>query len=290
MGENDKNQNKIAEKKPATFRMEQDTADRLRELCRGFENQDVAFNTLMNVYEKEAMMSSQPQYAEDMRQFEQYQQCAAEKFMNLIKALGTADERAKVEVNRLLESKDAIIQDLQKRMEDAIKSREAYESLLHEASKEKKELVDKLDEEKLICQGLRAEMKEKETQMNSALSDKMQLNEMLSKMLAEKEEELAKQENYPGILEEKEKQLKEIGECVQALEKEVRDSEYANRLAMLEKDREAEKERAELRRRYEEQMDKAREKYESELSKLREKNEEAQSRIQELMGARNARE
>lgn len=283
MGENDKIQRKSGEKKPATFRIDTETADKLRELCRGFENQDVALNAIMNAYEREALAASQPLYAEDMRQFEQYLQCLSAKFTDIMKALGTADERAKIEVQKLLESKDNIIQDLQRRVEDATKSKEAYESLLRDMSKEKKELEDRLDKERLISQGLSAEMKEKETQMNSSLNDKMQLNEMLSKVLAEKEAELARQEDYPRILEEKEKTIQEMEGQIHGMEKEMQEKEYANRLALLEKDKEAELERGNLRRKNEEQMDRLREKYELEMTKLREKNEEAQSRIQELM-------
>ena len=69
MGENDRIQKKSGEKKPATFRIDPETADKLRELCRGFDNQDVALNAIMNAYEREALAVSQPQYTEDMRQF-----------------------------------------------------------------------------------------------------------------------------------------------------------------------------------------------------------------------------
>lgn len=286
MGESDKSLRKNGEKKPATFRIDPETADKLRELCRGFENQDAALNAIMSAYEREALMVSQPQYTEDMRQFEQYQQCLTAKFTDIIKALGTADERARVEVQKLLESKDNVIQDLQKRMEDAVRSRETYEALLRDASREKKELEEKLEKEKLAVQGLNAEMVEKEAQMNSSLNDKIQLNEMLSRVLAEKEAELAKQENYPGMLEEKEKQLKDLEKRIHAMEKEARDKEYANRLEQLEKEKESEREKSELRHKYEDQIDKLREKYEAELSRLRDKNEEAQARIHEMMAAK----
>lgn len=283
MGENDKVQKKGVEKKPATFRIDPETADKLRELCRNFENQDVALNAIMSAYEREALAVSQPQYAEDMRQFEQYQQCLSAKFTDIMRALGTADERARTEVQKLLESKDNVIQDLQKKAEDAVKSREYYESMLRDASREKKELEEKLGEERLINQGLSAEMKEKEAQMNASLNDKMQLNEMLSRVLAEKEAELARQVDYPGILAEKEKLLLEMEERIHSMEKEMRDTEYANKLALLEKEKEAEKDRSEFRRKNEEQTDRIREKYEAELSKLRDKNEEMQARVQELM-------
>ena len=125
MGENDRIQKKSGEKKPATLRIDLETVEKFRELCRGFVNQDVALNAIMNVYEREALAVSRPQYTEDMRQFEQYQQCLSAKFTDIIKALGTADERARIEVQKLLDSKDNVIQDLQKRVEDAVRSREA---------------------------------------------------------------------------------------------------------------------------------------------------------------------
>lgn len=48
---------------------------------------------------------------------------------------------------------------------------------------------------------------------------------MLSKVLAEKEAELARQEDYPGILAEKQKLLQEMEERIRTMEKEIRDTE-----------------------------------------------------------------
>lgn len=282
MPEDDKLQKKT-EKKPTAFRIDNETADKLRLLCKDFANQDVAFNALMAAYEREMLATTQSQYADDMRKFEQYQQCLSAKFTDMLKALATADERAQTEVKQLLESKDAVILDLQGQIEDARRSRETYEGMFDRAVKEKKELEEKLGKEQLENQGLRAEMKEKEARMNASLQDKIQLNEILTKSVAEKQQELDKRAKYPELIEEKDAQIKALSEQVWGLEDKAKDAEYAHRLELLEKDKQAEAAKAEIRQEQEEKMNMLREKYEAELEKLRQKNEAAQDRIQELM-------
>lgn len=283
MPEDDRLLKKSSEKKPTAFRIDNETADKLRLLCKDFANQDVAFNALMAAYEREMLATTQSQYADDMRKFEQYQQCLSAKFTDMLKALATADERAQTEVKQLLESKDAVILDLQGQIEDAKRSRETYESMFDRVSKEKKEFEERLEKEQLENQGLRAEMKEKEAQMNASLQDKIQLNEILTKSVAEKQQELDKRAKYPEMIEEKDAQIKALSEQVRELEDKAKDAEYAHRLELLEKDKQAEAAKAVIRQEQEEKMNTLREKYEAELEKLREKNEAAQSRIQELM-------
>lgn len=286
MSDYDKLQKKTGEKKPTAFRIDNETADKLRLLCKDFANQDIALNAMMAAYEREMLVTTQSQYAEDIRQFEQYQQCLSVKFSDMLKALATADERAQIEVQQLLDSKDTVIQDLQKQLEDARHNRETYESMFSGAVKEKKELEERLEEERLANQGLRAEMKEKEAQMNASLQDKIQLNEILTKSVAEKQQELDKQAKYPKMLEEQEVKIKTLSEQVRVLEDKEKDIEYAHRLELLEKDKQTEAAKAEIRQEQEERVNKLREKYEAELEKLREKNEAAQSRIQELMAGK----
>ncbi len=50
MPEDDRLQKKSSEKKPTAFRIDNETADKLRLLCKDFANQNVAFNALMFEY------------------------------------------------------------------------------------------------------------------------------------------------------------------------------------------------------------------------------------------------
>lgn len=280
MPDNDKVQKKSS---PKSFRIDDETANKLKALSKDFTNQDAAFNAIMAAYEREILLNEQSQFTDDVRLFEQYQQCLSAKFTDLIKALITADERAKTSVQQLLTSKDLTIQDLQQQLEDAKKSKEAYANMFSNATQEKEEMEKKLESERLAVTGLRAEIQEKEAQWNSALQDKVQLNEILSKSIAEKERELDKQAEYPKLIKERETQIENLSKQVRTLEDQLRETEYTHRLELLEKDKQVEIVRTELLQSQEEKLNKIRERYETELEKVREKNEAAQSRIQELI-------
>lgn len=62
-------------------------------------------------------MSSQPAYAEDVRQLEEYQRLLSAKYTDMLNALATSDNRARVELQQLFASKDTSIQDLQAQLE-----------------------------------------------------------------------------------------------------------------------------------------------------------------------------
>ena len=51
MSDNDNATRKGSEKKPVPFRIEQETAEKLRALSKDFSNQDSAFNALIAAYE-----------------------------------------------------------------------------------------------------------------------------------------------------------------------------------------------------------------------------------------------
>ena len=254
MSDNDNTTRKSSDKKPVPFRIEQETAEKLRALSKDFSNQDSAFNALIAAYERENLMMAQPQFSEDIRQFEEYQRFLSAKYTDMLNALVTADERARTEVRELLTSKDATIQDLQSQLEKAKSSRETYEKFYHDGKAENEAVKKELEKEQLVSQGLRSEIREKEEQNQSIISDKDRLNDILSKAVDEKTKELEKLAEYPQ---------------------------------RLEKDRQTEQARADIRRELEADAARQREKHEAEMEKIREKYEQAQSKIQELMEREN---
>lgn len=254
MSDNDNTTRKSSDKKPVPFRIEQETAEKLRALSKDFSNQDSAFNALIAAYERENLMMAQPQFSEDIRQFEEYQRFLSAKYTDMLNALVTADERARTEVRELLASKDATIQDLQSQLEKAKSSRETYEKFYHDGKAENEAVKKELEKEQLVSQGLRSEIREKEEQNQSIISDKDRLNDILSKAVDEKTKELEKLAEYPQ---------------------------------RLEKDRQTEQARADIRRELEADAARQREKHEAEMEKIREKYEQAQSKIQELMEREN---
>lgn len=283
MSENDKTSKRAAEKRPVPFRIEAETAEKIRELSKNFSNQDAALNALIAAHERENLMMAQPQFSEDIRQFEEYQRLLGAKYTEMVNALATADERARIEVRELLASKDTTIQDLQAQLEKAKSSRETYEKFYHDSMVEKETLGKELEKEQLVSQGLRSEMKENEERYQSIISDKDRLNDVLSKTAEEKGRELEKLAAYPELLAKKDEAIRGMEEQVRKLTEQAKEAEYAHKMALLGKDRQADQAKAETRKEMEDLAAKQREKYEAELEKVREKYEQAQTKIQELM-------
>lgn len=283
MSDNDNATRKSPDKKPVPFRIDQETAEKLRALAKDFSNVDSAFNALIAAYERENLMMAQPQFSEDIRQFEEYQRFLSAKYTDMLNALATADERARTEVRELLASKDATIQDLQSQLEKAKSSRETYEKLYRDGMADKESVEKELEKEQLASQGLRSEMKEKEEQLNSIISDKERLNDILSKTVDEKSRELEKLKGYPEQFAEKDREIHALKEQLQKLGEQAKETDYSHKMELLEKDRQTELARTEIRREMNLEITKQREKYEAEIEKIREKYERAQTKIQELM-------
>ena len=287
MSDNDNTTRKSSDKKQVPFRIEQETAEKLRALSKDFSNQDSAFNALIAVYERENLMMAQPQFSEDIRQFEEYQRFLSAKYTDMLNALVTADERARTEVRELLASKDATIQDLQSQLEKAKSSRETYEKFYHDGKAENEAVKKELEKEQLVSQGLRSEIREKEEQNQSIISDKDRLNDILSKAVDEKTKELEKLAEYPQRLEEKDAEILSLKEQIGRLQDQAKEDAYSHKMELLEKDRQTEQARADIRRELEVDAARQREKHEAEMERIREKYEQAQSKIQELMEREN---
>lgn len=264
--------------------IEAETAEKIRALSKDFSNQDTAFNALIAAFERENLMMAQPQFNEDIRQFEEYQRFLSSKYTDMLNALATADERARGEVRELLASKDATIQDLQSQLEKAKSSRETYEKLYRDGMAEKQSVEKELEKEQLVSHGLRSEMKEKEERFHSTISDKDMLNDILSKAVDEKTKELEKLAEYPEQLAKKDEEIQSLKEQVRGLEDHAKEESYSHKMELLEKDRQAEQAKAGVRDEMETKIAKQGEKYEKEIEKIREMYERAQAKIQELMG------
>lgn len=81
----------------------------------------------------------------------------------------------------------------------------------------------------------------------------------------------------------KDKEMAALEEKIRKLTDQAKETDYAHKMELLEKDRQAEQIRAEARREIDAEMVRQREKYESELEKVREKYEKAQAKIQEIL-------
>lgn len=265
-------------KAPTPFRIEQETADKFREAAKAFSNQDAALNALLAAFEREKIQEANPQFSEDMNVFEKYQRCLSAKFADVLKALSTADDRARVDVQKLLDSKDAMITELQEALEGARKHKQTYEELYNRAEKEKKVIETSLHNEQMETERLRQEMQQKADQHASILSDKERLNDILSQNVSELQAKISEYQEYPRQMQERDVQIKELNIKVQELESQIKDSEYQHKVELLDIERKHEKEKADIKAQFDEKQEALREKYEKEIEKLRQKLEESQKK------------
>ena len=265
-------------KAPTPFRIEQGTADKFREAAKEFPNQDVALNALLAAFEREKIQEANPQFSEDMNLFQEYQRCLSAKFADVLKALATADDRARVDVQKLLDSKDAIIAEQQEALEGARKHKQTYEELYNGAQKEKKAIEASLHNEQMETERLRHEMQEKADQHASILADKERLNDILSQNVTELQGKISEYQEYPKQMQEKEAQIKELNVKVQELEKQIKDAEYLHKVELLDNERKYEKEKADIKTQFEKKQEALGEKYEKEIEKLRQRLEESQTK------------
>lgn len=265
-------------KAPTPFRIEQETADRFREAAKEFSNQDAALNALLASFEREKIQEANPQFSEDMNAFEKYQRCLSAKFADVLKALSTADDRARVDVQKLLDSKDAMITELQNALDEARKRKQTYEELYSGIEKEKKAVETSLHNEQMETERLKREMQEKADQHASILSDKERLNDILSQNVSELQGKISEYQEYPKQMQEKNAQIKELNLKVQELENRIKDAEYQHKLELLDNERKYEKEKSDIKAQFDEKQEALREKYEKEIEKLRQRLEENQKK------------
>lgn len=267
------------EKKPVPFRIQEETAEKIREISKGFPNQDSAFNALMGAFERENLMMEQPQFAEDIKQFEQYQRLLSLKFTDALNALSTADERARAEVQNLLLSKDLTIQSLQEQIAVIKADKDKNEKLYADCLEEKRVLEENLSKEKLASQGLESQMRDKEQQFAAALNDKERLNDVLTKNVKEKQDEVERLQKYAEEIGELQKKMDDLAAGKREAEQKLKEAQYHEQMVLLEREKQFEQEKAALRREIEEKAQKQLEKNDKEIEKLRELLAQAQERI-----------
>lgn len=283
MTDNEKRTKKSSqEMMPVSLRLGPETTERFRNAAKEFSNQDAAMNGFMAAFEREKLLLANPQFTEDLQMFESYQRYLSTKFIEVLNAMTSAEERAKNDVQKLLESKDSVILKLQEELKDSKQSKERYEEFYRNAVKENKELEEAVNQGKLALEGMRKEMTEKDVQHASILADKERLNEILSKNIEESNGKLEEYKDYPKRFQEKDTQIRELEEQIHKMEDQRKEDEYQYRMGLLEAEQEHERARVADRAEYDAKMQALRDKYEVEKERLREKLENYQTKIQTM--------
>lgn len=126
----------MGEIKQTNFRIDQATADAFRKFCEeNGMNQAQGFDHVMQVVEMDKAKSAVPGSAKDIEEFELYVKKIMGAYMKSIEDYNNAKETVREQFASALESKDKMIQDLQRKVEALAEEKKLAENDSVEASK-----------------------------------------------------------------------------------------------------------------------------------------------------------
>ena len=220
--------------KTRSFRISEDTADRFKQLCMSFGNQNSALDALISTYEMQQAKAVITERQTDVSDFDTHLQALQKSFLHSLELTENTTERVRAEFQRQLESKDSTICDLQERIRqaeaEANASREQAETAnnkadarIEQATKE----IEDLKKEVISLTGQASELGESLTSAKSQIADKQQIIDNLNQKLTDTEVMTGKVESAEARAVQAETELSsvksELSETKKLHESEVRE-------------------------------------------------------------------
>ena len=161
------------ELKVKSFRIDEETNEKLREIMKDFPNQNLALQKMVEVYELEQSKETIADRKADIEEFEKYVSCLVRMYMTSLESNQNQKELIRGEFDGQLRSKDSIIQDLQEKLTVA-------KQLKEEATIRAKAHANENEDLKQAIERLNTEYSSKMDDMQDMLKDKDSLNKALS--------------------------------------------------------------------------------------------------------------
>lgn len=167
------------ELKPKSFRIDEDTAERVKQITAEIGgNQQEAIAKMIEAYEFQKGKAVLTERKADIERFESYSNILVRMFMSVLEDNQNIGETIKTEFAAQFNAKDTTIRDLQEKCGGLLSDRDAavlQAEKLRELHASTEEQLGKV----------RAELKEKESQYSSMLTDKESLNKALLSTVGE---------------------------------------------------------------------------------------------------------
>lgn len=161
------------ELKPKSFRIDDETADKLKELMKNFPNQNIAFQKMTEAFEFQQSKEVLVEKKADLEEFEKYVSCLIKMYMVSLETNQNQKELVRSEFDALLKSKDTTIQDLQEKLTVA-------KQLKEEATVRAKSHAEENTRLNSVIESLNTEYSSKMDDMQAMLADKDSLNKALT--------------------------------------------------------------------------------------------------------------
>lgn len=161
------------ELKPKSFRITDETNEKLKEIMKDFSSQNEAVSKLIEAYEFQAGKAILTEKKDDIEQFERYVTAITRMYMSSLEDNQNVTELVRTEFDALLKSKDTTIQDLQEKLTVA-------KQLKEDATMKAKAHAEENARLNSVIDSLSAEYNSKMDDMQSMLEDKDNLNKALT--------------------------------------------------------------------------------------------------------------
>ena len=161
------------ELKPKSFRITDETNEKLKEIMKDFSSQNEAVSKLIEAYEFQAGKAILTEKKDDIEQFERYVTAITRMYMSSLEDNQNVNELVRTEFDALLKSKDTTIQDLQEKLTVA-------KQLKEDATMKAKAHAEENARLNSVIDSLNAEYNSKMDDMQSMLEDKDNLNKALT--------------------------------------------------------------------------------------------------------------
>lgn len=207
-----------------SFRITNDVMGRFKELQDEMNlTQDGALKMLVDAYEMEQAKNAIPDRETEISNFQMKANELVEAFLHSLQLNQDAEARIRSEVALQLESKDKVIVDLQKQLDETKDMLTASETVALEAQN----VIDTLDR-------VVKETRESESKALASLKDKEEINSMLAGKIKDAEQQLA---DYPELKKKLDTVNAELNNAVQAIKDNQKDTAIAAERAAADKAR-----------------------------------------------------
>ncbi len=207
-----------------SFRITNDVMGRFKELQDEMNlTQDGALKMLVDAYEMEQAKNAIPDRETEISNFQMKANELVEAFLHSLQLNQDAEARIRSEVALQLESKDKVIADLQKQLDETKDMLTASETVALEAQN----VIDTLDR-------VVKETRESESKALASLKDKEEINSMLAGKIKDAEQQLA---DYPELKKKLDTVNAELNNAVQAIKDNQKDTAIAAERAAADKAR-----------------------------------------------------
>lgn len=102
-----------------TFRITEETAEKLKSICADFGNQNTALESLISAYEVQNAVDTLTDRQTDIADYNSHIQALQEAFLHSLELTENTENRIRAEFQKLLESKDSMIISLQESLKQA---------------------------------------------------------------------------------------------------------------------------------------------------------------------------